>query len=376
MKKCILMIVVTTVCLTILTGCGDSDDVDLNQYLTLSYTGADGDGRVDDHFDTSRFVDENAEKVKYSSSAAKSYGAESPIFEELGQRDIAEFVAMEYIDYDIEPDDDLSNGDTVKVTWNCSDEMIKKVFGLELKHEDFSDTVSGLGESSGSSKDSTSDSGMAEAAEASVELEEVDPFDTLEVIFNGSDGSGEAKIGSSHFDGVNFEIFPKSGLSNGETIKVSVKADDPFFKNHEMKPSVTEKEFTVEGLVSYKLQDTEAIKDQIFKAASEEALADYKEAQDYDFIHDKYIKESNGWWDLNKECTESEARLKALYAGNVKDPSSIKKNVILAVIEFPYKISISGARLDSQLKRVGDVIGEGLILYEVQRLKSKETVLN
>ena len=58
----------------------------------------------------------------------------------------------------------------------------------------------------------------------------------------------EAQTELSLMGHVNYTVTPQTGLSNGDTVTLTVSADDTFLKNHEITLSETSKTLTVSGL--------------------------------------------------------------------------------------------------------------------------------
>ncbi len=242
----------------VLAGCGSSKTINLNDYVSVTYSGDNGNGHANIDFDVSQFTEDCSKIIKVNKSAL-SQNEDFTLMDGLSNADYAEFVYYEYIDIDASSYTDLSNGDTVEYKWDCNDDFVKKAFGLKLKHSDFSEKVEGLGESIAPSEDE--ESGSTETLAAT----EVDPFDKLVLKYDGIDGSGSASIESSQYNGVKYSIQPDSGLSNGEEVIVTVDSGDTFFANNNMTPSVTEKKYKVEGLPHY-IREVSEVPAEIFEA--------------------------------------------------------------------------------------------------------------
>ena len=80
-----------------------------------------------------------------------------------------------------------------------------------------------------------------------------DPFSAVSVKFSGMSGEGKAElqisnqIGTEFTDSARFEVIPRTGLQNGDTVTVKAKAPAGW----RFEPS--EKQFTVEGLTEWVL---------------------------------------------------------------------------------------------------------------------------
>ena len=82
-----------------------------------------------------------------------------------------------------------------------------------------------------------------------------DPFADVTVSFEGENGTGNAKISigkkNEYDDDLVYEISDENGLSNGDTVKLSIKYkinEDDFGKKYGKKPETLFREYTVEGL--------------------------------------------------------------------------------------------------------------------------------
>lgn len=201
----------------LLTGCG-SKNINLNKYTTVTVDGYDGLGRV--------VVDIDYDKMKEDYPNAKLKGDYEDWYDSAIS--LAEDMV---INYKIEDNGQLSNGDKVTVIWNCADEQFKQVSGLTLQHKDIPVEIEGLSE-----------------------IPTFDPFENVTVNFYGWDGVGTAKLELGdvvYGSGNDFEIKQERGaLHNGDTITVSYNITDQnrLINAVGMVAECTEKTYTVEGL--------------------------------------------------------------------------------------------------------------------------------
>lgn len=186
--------------------------INLNDYLTVSFEGYDTVGRAVAEFDEERFRD--------------AYKGELP----------EEFVS-DYVDWEFDRDRDLSNGDSVQLTWNCRDEEVLSRYGYKMKYEDIPCTVSGLSE-----------------------IGSFDPFKGIEVVFEGISPEGTAEISGNPTEAaakdLKYELDKNEKLKNGDTVTVSVTArgEDPSdycIRNYGVMPDAVTKTYTVDGLDQY-----------------------------------------------------------------------------------------------------------------------------
>lgn len=106
----------------------------------------------------------------------------------------------------VEPDGNLSNGDTVRVTITIDESVIKQYPGLSIE---------------GGTRELT--------AEGMVEGEFFDPFapTSINVRFEGNSGSANAYLDilakGSHIYYLNYDWAPKTGLKNGDIVTVTIR---------------------------------------------------------------------------------------------------------------------------------------------------------
>jgi len=201
----------------ILTGCG-STKVDIFSEVSLEFSGYDGYGTAT--FYEGDWLDE----------------IEDEIDEHLSNKERLEI--EDAIVFSCEPTEDLSNGDTVTVSVDVDEDVLDE-YKLKLESESTTFTVKGLDE-----------------------VEEFDPFDDITVTFSGYAPNGSASIekvsGGSGLD-LDFELDTSSGLSNGDTVTVTVSYSswannydlEGYCLSKGMAPTATEQPYTVEGLASY-----------------------------------------------------------------------------------------------------------------------------
>ena len=189
---------------------GDSCiEIDLNDYITCSFTGYNGFGRA------SFTLDEDKLKKDTSDMAGS--------FKKL----------RGYIDGELTSSDHLSNGDKVTFVWKCHEKKALSDCGVELSCESKELVVSGL-----------------------TQVSTFNPFYGIGVDFSGVNGEGVAKIigGSGDPSGnLTFVLSKKDHLKNGENVTVSFQWDyddreDDFVEKYHCLPSVREVVYSVSGL--------------------------------------------------------------------------------------------------------------------------------
>lgn len=144
------------------------------------------------------------------------------------KKSILWFAFMASIDYDIDPNSNLTNGDkiTLSVKW---DEKSAKQLGIRVKGKDRKITVSGLEKAT-----------------------EVDVFKSLDVTFEGYNGNGTVDIDNTATDKFSYSIYfdadKSDGLSNGDKVKITAEVSDSVLNKYNYILKETEKEYTVSGL--------------------------------------------------------------------------------------------------------------------------------
>lgn len=114
--------------------------IDMNDYMTVEFDGADGEGTATAVFDTDAFVKDYGDQIRFIGSEDSREALEQP---EDGDSDAALFVAN-CISGEVDPADDLSNGDTVTVSWDNDDDTASLYFHIVPDCEDLEFDVEGL----------------------------------------------------------------------------------------------------------------------------------------------------------------------------------------------------------------------------------------
>ena len=208
-----------------------SKTINVNDYMTVEFTGYDSMGKAtvtidesfwEDLYNKSRFED----KSKVKKSFTSHYGPADYMEEAVGKK----------ISYDVDPEKKLSNGDEVTVSWKIKADSIEKKYGVKVEYEDTSYTVEKLDE-----------------------LKEFDPFDGIEISYTGIEGDGKASIKVVKEDAVYNDFSYSSSqsyyLSEGDIITVTYApsySEDELAEmcaeKYGMVPTTVTKDYKVEGL--------------------------------------------------------------------------------------------------------------------------------
>lgn len=223
------IVVAVGVVLFFLFGKTSSREIDLNNYITVSYAGYNGYGSVTAGFDYERFVEENADYIKLNKKNADiDYLSEEII--------PAEYLCNEFILFNLSLSENLSDGDTITVEWTVVDdvESVFKINGV-LKSDSKDFIVEGL-----------------------VAVDSFDAFEYVTVNLNGTAPYGYIEYtvdtGDDFVNYLTYSFDKSEGLSNGDTVTLTVnpKIDVAAYIDRFGKlPAVAEKTYKISGLPEY-----------------------------------------------------------------------------------------------------------------------------
>ena len=223
MKTKIIAIAAVSLLCCSLTSCGKTE-INVNQYLTTEVNGYDGEGYAGWNVDLGQLVKDNYQafglKEGYSMTEYQA------VLEKLRNNMKA--------DYD--KSEELSNGDTVKFTWDNSNlKTLESDYGVKFLTEDVEVTVSGL-----------------------QEIVDLNIFDSIKLQYTGTAPNASVMVDNSALADLNlpinisFEIEPRDGLNVGDKVKVSlIEGTEEACLSAGYRLTETEQEYTVEGLDAY-----------------------------------------------------------------------------------------------------------------------------
>ena len=258
--------VVVIVCLVLIKVFTAGNNIDLNEYLIINCYGYDSVGHATYEFDMEAFLEDYGEKIKYSDSSKTGIDWLDELADSLPA---AEIMVSGCVEGSLSQTSNLSNGDVITFTWNCDVETADELYNCNLKYNDVEFTVSGLDK-----------------------LETFDPFENVQLEYSGIAPNGKVTVQNNSTEEVvnslEYTVTPAEGLSNGMTVKVSI---DESGLNHMADtygkiPSVTSREYIVEGLESYVTQLSQIPDDLMekFKSQSEDVIAAYVAKNWSDYI--------------------------------------------------------------------------------------------
>ncbi len=240
MKKFIMASALIVLCLSF-AGCGKKT-VDLNDYLEVDFNGYNTAGKVSYSVDVENLIDDNPE----------AFGLD----DDYNEYDVLELVYNIETKISVEPDkeEELSNGDKITFSWKKTKiDSLEKKYPIKIKAADNKMEVYDLDDA-----------------------EEYDPFEKINVLFEGTAPNGRAKLDNSKgLSGLNYSMDVYEGLKNGDKVTVEIKdsyGNDPtefLLTEHGKIPTSLTKEFTVEGLTSYVTKLDDIPKDTMGKMLSQ-----------------------------------------------------------------------------------------------------------
>ena len=161
--------------------------IDLDDYADVTFDGYDGYGTASVSFDYNKYYDDLANAL-YKKGVISSKSTDN-MYNLLSTS--AKLASIEEPDCKLDKDSDLSNGDTVKLTYDYDNSALKKV-KLKFKGKGKKVKVSGL-----------------------KTIKSFDPFDDLKVSFDGTAPNGEVdyEYDGDYSDDLEFSADKEDGLS-------------------------------------------------------------------------------------------------------------------------------------------------------------------
>lgn len=225
------VIVTLVILIALLTGCGKRK-IDVTENLQLSFEGYNGFGKA-----------ELQNAYEWESEALEEAGIENiDGFDDFGNALNIEMA----VSYEVEPNANLSNGDTVTVKVVIDETALEKYDFELVAGEEKTFTVENL-----------------------PELQEIDPFENIEMQYEGVSPYGSAIVlqeGEMECPmDFYYKVVPANELKNGDTITVTISDSDPVEAAMKAGYRLTslEKEFTVSGLQYYAEKLSEVPEDAI-----------------------------------------------------------------------------------------------------------------
>lgn len=232
LKQNIFLVFFTILILLGLTGCGKRKVV-LDKYIEFSSEGYDTKGTATVSFDYRKFEDEYGKKIKFKKkderrNFVKEYSLKSSISD-------AKLLLSTCVKLELDKNSNLSNGDTVKVKFDCDDELAEEYFGVEFSQSDVEYTVDKL-----------------------KKVDKFNPFDYIKVTFPGTSPNGSVEIVKDNkreeLRYITFISDKIEGIKIGDTIKVKAECninDDEFVEKFGSIIGKTENEYKCDNMDRY-----------------------------------------------------------------------------------------------------------------------------
>ncbi len=182
--------------------------INLDKYISVYFEGYDNAGKATAEFDYAAFADDYGEKIssKNSRSTKRDGMYDDRYLAEMEQ------IVRSCINWNLDRDHGLKNGDVVNLTWICDENAFLHKYDCKIKYTPQTYTTSGL-----------------------TSVGTFDPFDGVELTFEGIDGEGYAQITgeSSSYEArsLGYKFDKRSYLSNGDIVKLSL---DTYYSDDEL----------------------------------------------------------------------------------------------------------------------------------------------
>lgn len=250
LKKVALAIATTGISLFALTGCGQTT-VDLNQYITIETNGYDSIGTASVSFDYEAFNEDYSGKIKLKTNSKEKEAQQ--LLELLSDGNSAQLLLSFCVQNQLSQYNNLRNGDTITLEWDCEDEAAAEYFNCKLEYSSIEYTVSNL-----------------------EEVGRFNPFDYIEVEYSGIAPNGRIEVNADNnqaeMQWIKFSSDADGGLSNGDVVTVKVEISgsaENFVQQFGTVLEQTESSFTVEGLPAYVATASEIPADVLEKMKSQ-----------------------------------------------------------------------------------------------------------
>lgn len=237
--------------------------VDLNEYVSVEFSGYDSVGKATVTFDQNAFQKDYEKKIRVNKKAYKKYLQEYLGMEYLPDEELDSYIDSmdnwrEFLNSCIggtlSKTSNLSNGDYVSYIWDCNEGDALELFKCKLKYTEVEFVVNSL-----------------------KEPEIFNPFEEVTVSYEGIAPNGTVYVqnnsNAEEYRSISFSVNPSEGLNNGDEITVIAKvtsSDENFIESYGKRIDSTEKIYVVEGLDSY-ITDTSDIPDAVLTMMEENA---------------------------------------------------------------------------------------------------------
>lgn len=303
----LLIIIIVAVCYALF----HTPTINLNKYIEITYDGYNSIGSASYEFDREAMEDDyekvfdlSAKQIKKAAAANDDIADDVELcgsvtsYAKLIRMEGPANLVISAFNPALSTREELSNGDTVTLTWNPDEDDIaalETLFGCKIQYEDIEDTVKDL-----------------------EEIATFDPFQGMEISYGGTSPDGyvdEVTPGSDDAcKALSYSLDKRDGLANGDTITVTVESSDYYYSDNWQKdfaeeygkvPGQLSKEVTVEGLPSYATSASEIPDDVLeqMKSQAEDAFnahvasdwsKDTEQLLAFDYIGNYFLSPKSG----------------------------------------------------------------------------------
>jgi len=327
----------------LLSGCGNKT-LHMEDYITANFTGLNTVGEVEIEFDEKAFIEAALGKEPETANAAWKYLQDGLLLEGA-------------FTYEVEPKENLSNGDKVTVKFTFDNESIKDL-NIVLKGEEVTFDVEGLPEG-----------------------KKIDPFQDVEVSFTGVSPNASIKIKNNSDDEflrtVYYEAEKKDWLRIGDQVVVKIGYSKARATEAGYILQEEQKTYTVEGVPSY-IESLKEFSESDLRVFQEDsatqinkqwencsnamrsiAMMDSELSDEAHFDSDDIVTKKTG------------PKMVGMYFLKAKDVSSANNQ--LGIV---YEITVNDSNLNRDLTVYNSIVYDDLVREEDGKLNSRRRLYN
>ena len=226
--------------------------INLNDYIKVEFEGYDTLGTAYAIFDEKAFLRDYEDIIEFKNSKmANQYRR----FYSTWGNDAAEEV-LNVIKVEVSDNYDLCNDDVISLEWTCDEDIISTYFNVRVEYEESEYIVEGL-----------------------EELEEFDPFEDLDVYFEGYSPnisiSYNLTSSKEFYNELAFYVEKSTYLKAGEEIEIYLEHIDgmdlaEYLSTYGLKATQTEKKYVIEG-DGYYITSSAEIPEDVFEAMHQQS---------------------------------------------------------------------------------------------------------
>lgn len=276
--------------------------INLDKYVVIETEGYNKVGTAKVKFDTIRFEQDNAGKIKLR----KNQNSNIKLLEKLESYGMTEAAYTRFFENQVKyggelsKSSDLSNGDEIRYTWkDVNIAELESLFKVKIKAKGVTHTVSGL-----------------------KKVKTKDAFSGVTVKFYGRNGSGYGRVVGANYS-LHMQIKKNSNLKNGDKVTVEINTQylNDFIKANGYAPSKTKKTFKVTGLTEY-VNDLSKLSEKDIEAITKQSKDQVTAwaAQNSQFFTPGELKYEGMYLLKRKESTSDYADIVVVLSTTVSSP--------------------------------------------------------